>query len=265
MLLFAIGIVIGAIGTMIGAGGGFLLVPILLFLYPTEAPEVITAISLAVVFCNALAGSIAYIRRGRVDFQSAWPFTVISLPGALLGTWVTRWISRGSFDLLFGLLMVGAGLYLFLKRRPDETSKAIGRPSVQRQIITKDGHTFIYAYDSRVGLWISSGVGFISSFFGIGGGIIHVPAMVHLLAFPVHIATATSHFILAWVSLSATLIHALNGSLSPGLDRLLFLAPGVLIGAPLGARLSDKLSGQWILRGLALGLLAVGLRLVLLR
>ena len=60
--LFPLGLGIGAFGTLIGAGGGFILVPILLIVYPNENTELITSISLAVVFFNALSGSFAYAR-----------------------------------------------------------------------------------------------------------------------------------------------------------------------------------------------------------
>ena len=68
--LLPLGVLIGAFGTLIGAGGGFILVPILLLVYPHEKTELITAISLAVVFFNALSGSFAYARMKRVDYKS---------------------------------------------------------------------------------------------------------------------------------------------------------------------------------------------------
>ncbi len=58
--LAALGLGVGLFGTLIGAGGGFVLTPVLLLLYPTESPETITGISLAVVFFNATSGSLAY-------------------------------------------------------------------------------------------------------------------------------------------------------------------------------------------------------------
>ncbi len=65
--LFLLGLTVGTFGTLIGAGGGFLLVPVLLILYPRLEPEVVTAISLAVVFLNATSGSVAYGRMKKTD------------------------------------------------------------------------------------------------------------------------------------------------------------------------------------------------------
>ena len=67
----SIGAGIGAFGTLVGAGGGFVLVPVLLFLYLHRSPEEITSISLVFVLVNAASGSIAYARQRVIDYRSA--------------------------------------------------------------------------------------------------------------------------------------------------------------------------------------------------
>lgn len=62
------------------------------------------------------------------------------------------------------------------------------------------------------GLALAFVVGFISSLLGIGGGIMHVPALVHVLDFPVHVATATSHFVLAMTASAGTVAHIASGT-----------------------------------------------------
>src|SRR4051812_45986240 len=89
-----LGFLIATLGTLVGAGGGFLLVPILLFLMPGEDPDRITAISMAVVFFNALSGTIAYARMRRIDFKSGTRFALAALPGAALGAWATVYFPR---------------------------------------------------------------------------------------------------------------------------------------------------------------------------
>jgi uncharacterized membrane protein YfcA len=106
-------------------------------------------------------------------------------------------------------------------------------------------------------------VGFLSSLLGIGGGVIHVPVLVQLLNFPIHIATATSQFVLTNMALTGTLTHIATGAFSRGIRRTLLLAVGVIVGAQLGAWLSGKAQGTWIIRGLAIALGAVGIRLLM--
>jgi len=69
-LLVLIGFAVGAFGTLIGAGGGFILTTILLLLYPHDSPQTLTAISLAAVFFNAASGSAAYARQRRIDYRT---------------------------------------------------------------------------------------------------------------------------------------------------------------------------------------------------
>jgi len=88
-------------------------------------------------------------------------------------------------------------------------------------------------------------------FYSSSSGIIHVPALIYLLSFPVHIATSTSHFVLAIMSGSATIVHLTQNSLSGrGLITIL-LVIGVIPGAQLGAYLSRKMNSKWIIRILA--------------
>lgn len=258
--LVLLGFGVGAFGTMIGAGGGFILVPVLLFLYPNDSPEVLTAISLAVVFLNATSGSIAYARNKRIDYKSGLIFAGASIPGAIIGVLANHLISRKTFEPIFGAGLIAVALYLLFKKGKKEG--VVEKGTFHRSLVDANGHQYSYSYDLKTGVGISIIVGFISSFLGIGGGVIHVPAMAHVLGFPTHLATATSHFVLAITALVGTIEHGIKGSLQPGLTRLVFLAPGVIVGAQVGAWLSHKIHGKWILRSLAIALVFVGLRLI---
>lgn len=269
--LLPLGLLIGAFGTLIGAGGGFVLVPILLLVYPNEKTELITGISLAVVFFNALSGSLAYARMKRVDYKSGILFSIATIPGAILGALSTAYVPRGVFDLLFGVLMIVAAIYLWTSggeesavqsyRKGDSDSDPRPRRMV-RDLTDAEGVRYHYAYNPVTGVLLSLVVGFISSLLGVGGGFIHVPILTRLLDFPVHIATATSHFVLAIMSLTGTLVHVAQGVFVRGLRRTALLAIGVLIGAQAGAWMSNRVGGKMIIRGLAVALAFVGVRLI---
>ncbi len=261
--LIPLGFVIGAYGTLIGAGGGFILVPLLIILYPRESPATITSISLAVVFFNALSGTAAYARMGRVDYRTGLIFSAAAVPGAVLGALSTQLIPRPAFDNVMGVLMIAASLFLFFREGEGGAAPAHGRRGVMRRVLVEaDGTRHEYAFSPLVGAALSTGVGLFSSLLGIGGGIIHVPAMVHLLDFPVHVATATSHFILAIMALAGTVVHLAAGDFHRGGRRTFALAAGVVLGAQLGAWLARRVHGRWILRGLAAALCVLGLRLL---
>jgi hypothetical protein len=240
---------------LIGAGGGFVLAPILLLLYPKENPETITSISLAVVFFNALSGSIAYARLKRIDYRAGIIFSIATIPGAILGAVTTAYFSRRLFDAVFGALMIAAVPLLL---RPSK------RAAVKTAFALQDIKGVApFAYNPYMGVGISILVGYVSSLLGVGGGFIHVPALVQFLNFPVLIATATSQFILAIMSLTGTAVHIMTGSFTHGIRRTIALSLGVVVGAQLGARLSGRLHGDWIMRSLAVVLGFVGIRLLL--
>jgi len=262
--LVPLGFIVGAYGTLIGAGGGFVLMPILLLVYPKESPVVLTSISLAVVFFNAASGTLAYSKMKRVDYKSGGLFMAATIPGAVFGALATAWIPRHAFDMVLGGLLVCGSAFLIW--HPVETHGREHHPKhfIKRRLVDTDGNVHEFAYNPYLGVALSFVVGFISSLLGIGGGIVHVPALVHLMDFPVHFATATSHFVLAGMSLAGTVTHLVNGVFADaGSRRTLFLAVGVLAGAQVGARLSARIHGVWIIRGLAIALGLVGVRVLM--
>lgn len=243
--LIAIGFIVGTIGTLIGAGGGFLLVPILLLLDPHMTPDVVTGISLAAIFFNAASGSIAYARMGRIVYKAGIIFALAALPGAIIGVYTTSHIPRTVFNGIFGCLLIAASVYLMTTSETQTEEKQLEN------------------YNLGMGAGISVVIGFLSSVLGIGGGIIHVPALTRILDFPVHIATATSHFVLSITALVATIIHLMNGTLMGQLGTILWISLGAIIGAQVGAKLSNQMKGSWIIRALAAGLGLIGIRILL--
>lgn len=266
LLLIFLGLMVGTFGTMVGAGGGFILVPILLLLYPEKDPEIITSISLAVVFLNATSGSLAYAFKKRIDYKSAWLFCITTLPGSILGALSTSYISRKAFDLIFGVVLLILAIILIIK--PTKTAPEKGGKEkksfwrMARYLMDIDGVRYIYRYNLLLGIVLSFFVGFASSLLGIGGGIIHVPAMVNLLNFPVHIATATSHFVLSLMGLSGSMVHYFRGDLQEGYYQILWLGVGVIVGAQIGAIFSTRIKGKIIIQCLAFALLIVSIRIL---
>jgi len=264
LLLVGLGFLVGTFGTLIGAGGGFILVPVLLFLYPSLPPEVVTSISLAVVFLNAASGSVAYARLKRIDYKSAIIFALATLPGSIIGALVTGHLPRHIFNIILGILLIAIGIYLLF--RPEHGTLSHDNNGeghlVTRSITDIYAKKYVYSFNQLIGIVLSFFVGFISSLLGIGGGIIHVPALAALLNFPVHIATATSHFILAVMALTGTIVHMIEGTFWKEWTKAVFIGVGVIGGAQLGARLSEKIKPKGIIRALAVALLLVGIRLL---
>ena len=257
------GFAIGVLGTLIGAGGGFLLVPLLVLVEPHWSVDEVTAFSLAVVTANATTGALTYWRQGRVDPFSFPLYTVAAIPGSILGAFATAFIPRPVFDPLFGAVLIGIGIWLFV--RPGSSEEG-GRTGPFRRIMRdRGGHRYDWSFDPRIGFVGSLFVGFFSSVLGIGGGIIHVPLLATVLGFPAHVATATSHAVLAVTASIATIIHLARGDYRTTWPLVLATAAGAIAGSPVGAALATRVPGAAILRILAVALGFVGARLLFAR
>lgn len=269
LLLIVAGFIIGTFGTLIGAGGGFILVPLLIIFYPDLSPEIITAISIAVVAVNAISGSFAYAKSGRIDYKAGIVFALYTIPGSILGVLTVQYIPQKLFNIVFGILLLLLSGYLFYKNGKKEISTPITNLADKKlkhhSLTDKNGINYSYSYNQTYGIIISILVGFISPLLGIGGGIIHVPAMVNWLQFPVYIATATSHFILAVMATVSVIVHLVQGNYNDPeiVKMILFLAIGVVPGALLGAYLSHRIKSHIIIRVLASCLILVSVRILL--
>jgi hypothetical protein len=268
-----VGLLVGTFGTIIGAGGGFILVPLLMLLFPGDSPSVVTAASLAVIFVNSTSGTIAYARMKRISYRTGILFALATIPGALAGSYLTAFIPRKAFGLAFGILLAAVAVFLCVTRgrTPPRAPRGAsppgprgGRPlaPLVDTVVDREGNSYPLAFNLWLGMGLSLAIGVLSSLAGIGGGLIHVPVLTYLFGFPVHVATATSHFVLVFTSLAGVIMHVIDGSWPVHPVRDLCLAAGVVAGAQLGAFLARRVPSRWIVLGLAAALGLVGVRLV---
>lgn len=256
ILFLLLGISVGIFGTLVGIGGGLICVPIFILLmsdggiYPYfHSAAQITGTSLVIVLANAVSGTIAYIKQQRVFFRAAIPFALATLPGAFFGSYIVDSFSGPMLDFYFGMFLLIMACIMYWN--------STHKPPADIMELPKD-----FVFNKWIGIGASFLVGFLSSIFGIGGGVIHVPLMIYLLGFPVHVATATSHFVLACSSAFGVVSHFL-------LNHIIWLpaigiAAGAAIGAQIGAKISQKTKSKIILGLLSLAMFALGCRLILL-
>lgn len=261
LALVVLGVAIGTFGTLIGIGGGFVLVPILLLLYTSYTPEEVTSISLAVVFANTVSGSMAYARQGRIDYVTGGIFAASSAPGVIAGAIVVEYVPQRLFTFIFAFLLLGLGIISVRGPAQHLRPPLSGSGVIQRSFVM-GGRTYRYGFRLWQGVLLSLGIGFLSSFLGIGGGAIHVPAMIVWLHFPVAIAVATSHFVLAFMSGGATVFHLSSGTLDgSALVKAIAIGIGTIPGAQIGARLAHRLRPRQTLALLAIALFSLSARL----
>ncbi len=222
--LIPLGFVAGVLGSMIGLGGGIIVVPVLTFAGFT--PTLAASNSLFAAFSNAIASTISYSRQKRIEYSIGLKLGLLSIPGTILGAYISSDVTPEIFKILFGLVLIFSSIYIFLKRRIESrqynTSKQV--------MLLVIGASFF--------------AGIISSFFGIGGGIIFVPLMMVAMGMGMKKAAPTSQLILLFASFSGLVTHSLLGH--PDYFQSLLLAIGAFGGGLVGARLSLEIKERWL-------------------
>ena len=145
---------------------------------------------------------------------------LISIPGTILGAYISDEVSSSLFKLLFGLILVASGIYIYLRRKMESKEY-----NLSKQIMV-------------LGVGASFFAGIISSLFGIGGGVVFVPLMVIAMGLSMKLAAPTSQFILMFAAASGMIVHSILGH--PNYSEAGMLSIGSFIGGLVGSRLSTK-------------------------
>ncbi|MBD5653866.1 MAG: sulfite exporter TauE/SafE family protein, partial [Candidatus Eremiobacteraeota bacterium] len=174
--LVALGALAGVLGTIVGLGGGFVVLPVLRIFYGI-APAATAGISLVMVMANAVSGSFAYVRQRRADVRVAVFIAITGIPASVLGAYLVGQVSFAGFDLLYGALLI----YFFIdivRRRNKKPATFTVAGLRERRLVDAYGEEFRYLTSAPLILLCGLALGFISSFFGIGGGIIFVMVFI---------------------------------------------------------------------------------------
>jgi uncharacterized membrane protein YfcA len=272
-VILGMGAAVGFLSGMFGVGGGFLITPLLIFY--NIPPAVAVATGANQVVASSVSGALAHFRRGTLDIKLGLVLLVGGLAGATVGIQIFSMLRRlGQLDLIISLLYVvflGSVGGLMLWESVNSLRRAANNKPVS---LRKPGqHNWVHRLPfkmrfKRSKLYLSVipvillgfAIGILTSVMGVGGGFIMVPAMIYLLRIPTSVVIGTSLFQIIFVTAFTTVVQATtNYSVDIVLAWLLMVA-GV-IGAQYGVRVGQKMRGEQLRAGLALLVLAVGIRL----
>ena len=263
-ILLITGFAVGAYGTVVGIGGGPIIVPILFFFYAWDA-QFLVATSLMIVFLNSLSGSVGYAKQKRIDYVGGIKFALAALPGAILSGFVHHRFNIRAFDIIFGVFLLLLAAYCLLKAKqtqPDQVPQKRGDRSYRRlAFVDQFGVKFNFRVNDRLGISMNLLLGFFVGFLGIGGGVFQVPILLFLLSYPPHVATATSHFITMLTCLFAVIPHLYFGTVHFG--EVMWMGLGVVIGAQAGAWLAPKVNAKFLIYLFVVVILVFALKLLL--
>ncbi|MBU0761982.1 MAG: sulfite exporter TauE/SafE family protein [Candidatus Altiarchaeota archaeon] len=252
---FIVGFIIGALGTLVGSGGGFLIVPFLV--YMTDfSPQVIAGTSITVAFICSLSGALAFHRKGMIDYKLALILIVAMIPGTLIGFILNQGITLKHYTNLFGTFLLFVSLFLFRNvklRIPHFIPKPIHH---RNKMKTTSGSTFEYEISVRRSAVLSFLVGVFSPLLGIGGGVLRVPPLVMISNMPARVVSAMSQFVTVAGSILAVILFGVNSQIA--FEYVVPLAIGAVFGAPFGANVSSKAKKGLVRKIIAFCLFLVG-------
>lgn len=273
LVILGMGAAVGFLSGMFGVGGGFLITPLLIFY--NIPPAVAVATGANQVVASSISGAITHFRRGTLDIKLGIVLLVGGLVGATAGIRIFVLLRQlGQLDFIVSLLYVlllGTVGALMLWESVSSMRRAARKEPVTMR---KPGqHNWVHRLPfkmrfKRSKIYLSVipvialgfGIGILTSIMGVGGGFIMVPAMIYLLRIPTSVVIGTSLFQIIFVTAFTTIVQATtNYSVDIVLAGLLMVA-GV-IGAQYGVRVGQRMRGEQLRAGLALLVLAVGIRL----
>lgn len=233
------GLITGMLSGLLGLGGGFVLVPALVYLLGMNQHRA-HGTSLAVISMVALSGAISYSRHGQVDWLVAIELMIGGVIGATLGARICNLISARKLRRSFGILMALVGLRMLYGAA---SAAYLVTPVVAGHPISP--HEF-WGGLAVGGIGLFTGI--LSGIFGVGGGIIMIPALVLLFSFSQKMAQGISLAVIIPVSISGALIHTKNGNVRWNIA--FWLGVGGIIGALIGARIANREVSDLALKGM---------------
>ena len=258
LLTFGISLGAGVLGSLLGLGGGIIVIPVLTLLVGIDIRYAVGA-SIVSVIATSSGAAAAYVREHLTNLRVAMFLELATTAGALTGAFLAGVIGGRALYLLFGLILGYSAFQMFRKR--NETSHGPVPPDAWADALRLHGEYYDEAAGTTVayrvthtglGVALMYGAGIVSGLLGIGSGALKVPAMDLAMRLPIKVSSATSNFMIGVTAAASAGVYFMRGDIDPFVTAP--VAAGVLLGATLGSRLLGKLESR-VLRGVFVGVL----------
>jgi uncharacterized membrane protein YfcA len=260
LLLIVGGVATGVFGSLLGLGGGILIVPLLTLGFGLPLREAV-GVSLVCVIVTSGASAAVYLERKVANLRLGMVLELFTATGAVLGGAIAFLLDERLLAGLFAAMLAYVALTMLrgatrragaqpvaadteaagdeaaIEASPELTSRA-GRqavPLTAAERLSGDGYQVHRLGPGAVGSVVA---GVLSALLGIGGGIVKVPVMHLVMGVPLRVATATSNLMIGITASTSAIVYVLRGGIDPYAAGPAAL--GVFLGASLGSRAAHR-------------------------
>ncbi len=241
--LFAICLIAGFFGSLVGLGGGIIVVPALTLIYGIDIRYAIGA-SIVSVIATSSGAAAAYVREGMTNLRAAMLLEIGTTSGAISGAFLAGILQGPWLYVIFGGMLAASAVAML--RRAGESMRPVPPDpwadrfqlhgtyfdeSQHRQVEYRVAHT-------GLGLCLMYLAGAVSGLLGIGSGVLKVPAMDLAMRIPIKVSTATSNFMIGVTAAASAGVYFARGDVDP------FIAAPVALGVVLGAVAGSRVLAQ---------------------
>ena len=231
--LVLLGFAAGAAGSMVGFGGGIMIAPALTFMgFP---PSLVASSSLFGTFGNLGGATLTHALKRRIRYSLGLKLGLLSIPGTAFGALLAQYAKSDLFSVLLGIILAVSAYMLFRGKGKNDGEKKEEEEGPKKSGRLTRSMTLMMIMAS-----ISAGV--VSSFFGIGGGVVIVPFMILVMGMRLKEVVVSSQPALLVIAFVGLAVHGFIGNTD--IAQAAFLLVGGFGGGLVGVRLSQRLGGR---------------------
>jgi uncharacterized membrane protein YfcA len=237
LLLFAISIGAGFLGSLLGIGGGMIIIPVLTLLLHIDIRYAIAA-SLISIVATSSGAAASFLKDHLTNLRVAVLLEIGTVSGAMVGFLISKHIQSSALYLIFGIFLLFSTL-MMLRKRGDSLSHTDHPWSTKLRLASSypdaSGAPISYAVENvPAGLLLMFFAGCMSALLGIGSGILKVLAMDGAMKLPMKVSSATSNFMIGVTATASAGAYLIEGDVHPQIAAP--VAVGIIVGSYVGAR-----------------------------
>lgn len=241
LVLFAVGTVAGALGALLGLGGGFVVVPVLTLFFGVNIRLAIGT-SIVTVIATSSGAAVAYVRDHLANMRIGMFLEIATstgaVSGALLGSILVPRVLYVIFAVVLGQSAVAVARRKSIEHRPPQPRDGWADILALHGSYPDAARGRVVEYKvarTKLGLVLMYVAGTVSGLLGVGSGTLKVPAMDLAMGLPIKVSTATSNFMIGVTAAASAGVYFERGDVDPLISAP--VAVGVLLGALGGARM----------------------------